>query len=152
MGTVSGTLTFRAFSFDTADFDPNGAGTLGVTFCSQAPQSIEYQNYTGTFGLVVLQTDSDCDGVPDDVDQCPNSVELGSTIKIGSCDTGVPNPLFASGCTLSDEIAQIAASSRTHDEFVAGVSLLSNELRKSGVLTKDQRLAILNCAARSSLP
>jgi hypothetical protein len=101
----------------------------------------------------VLQIiDCDGDGVPDDVDECPNSVDLGSTIKIGGCDTGVLNPVFASGCTLSDEIAHIAASSLTHDEFVSGVSVLSNNLRKSGVLTKAQRLAIQLCAARSSLP
>jgi hypothetical protein len=37
----------------------------------------------------------------------PNSVDLGSTIKIGGCDTGVPNPVFDSGCTLSDEIAPV---------------------------------------------
>jgi hypothetical protein len=47
--------------------------------------------------------------------------------------------LSSHGCTLNDEIAQIAASSQSHDEFVSGVSLLSNELRKSGVLTKAQR-------------
>jgi hypothetical protein len=46
----------------------------------------------------------------------------------------------------------ITASSLTHDEFVSGVSVLSNNLRKSGVLTKAERLAIQPCATPYILP
>ena len=46
--------------------------------------------------------DTDGDGVCDDVDAVPNSRDVGSTIHIGGCDTGVPNAIFPNGTTISD--------------------------------------------------
>lgn len=95
--------------------------------------------------------DADLDGVADGNDCSPNS-DLRATINIGTCDSGVPNTLFANGCTISDLISQIAASSRNHGAFVSGVARLTNELKKTGLITGDQKGAIQSCAAGASIP
>ncbi|MEZ5300322.1 MAG: hypothetical protein R3F11_06600 [Verrucomicrobiales bacterium] len=45
--------------------------------------------------------DLDADGVPDDVDLCPDSY-LGPTVVINGIDTGVPN-LWADGSTVNED-------------------------------------------------
>jgi hypothetical protein len=95
--------------------------------------------------------DEDLDGVLDGQDQCAGS-NLAATIVIGGCDSGVPNTLFDNGCTISDQIAQIAAGSTNHGAFVIGVSRLANQLKKSGVITGVQKDAILSCAGSANIP
>ena len=50
--------------------------------------------------------DADGDGVVDDEDCNPNS-NRSATIVIGGNDSGVPNQLFANGCTMADTIASL---------------------------------------------
>ena len=95
--------------------------------------------------------DADADGVADDEDCNPNS-DVRPTINIGSCDSGAPNTLFANGCTVSDLIAQIAASSTNHGQFVSGVTHLTNQLRIAGLITGSQKGAIQSCAAGATIP
>ncbi len=148
-------MTFRASSFDTTSYDPAAGGILGVTFCSQAPQHIRIEKYelvTVNLETISCVVDSDGDGVVNSVDECPNSLDVGSTIKIGGTDTGVPNVVFANGCTISDQIAHLAAGARNHGQFVSGVGALKNSLRKAGILTARQAAAIQSVAAQSHLP
>jgi PA domain-containing protein len=86
--------------------------------------------------------DADRDGVPDQDDECPDS-NTAPTVVIGNCDSGVPNTLLPSGCTISDLIAQCNASA---DPFAACVSNLTNGLKSLGFLTGSQKNAIMNCA------
>lgn len=95
--------------------------------------------------------DADLDGVADGVDCNPNS-NLSPTVVIDGCDSGVPNTLFANGCTISDLIAQIAANAGNHGAFVSGVAHLTNDLKKSGLITGAQKGAIQSCAAGASIP
>jgi hypothetical protein len=95
--------------------------------------------------------DADLDGIADGADCDPTS-DVGPTIVIDSCNSGVPNTLFASGCTISDLITQIAANSSNHGQFVSGVAHLTNELKKSGLITGSQKSAIQSCAAGASIP
>lgn len=95
--------------------------------------------------------DADNDGVVDDEDCNPNS-NLSPTVVIGGNNSGVPNTLFGNGCTISDVIAQIAASSTNHGEFVSGVAEYTNSLVRSGVITGKQKGAIQNAAARANIP
>jgi hypothetical protein len=55
--------------------------------------------------------DADLDGLADNFDCEPNS-NLAPTVVVGGCNSGVPNTLFTSGCTISDLIAHIAATSK----------------------------------------
>ena len=95
--------------------------------------------------------DADLDGVADGNDCSPNS-DLRTTVNVGSCDSGVPNTLFSNGCTISDLIQQIGASSRNHGAFVSGVARLTGQLTRSGLITDAQKDAILSCAAGASIP
>jgi hypothetical protein len=71
---------------------------------------------------------------------------------IGECDSGVPNFVLPSGCTILDEIAKAAAVAENHDQFVSNVANLTNGLRKTGVITGRESGTINSCAARSQFP
>jgi hypothetical protein len=92
--------------------------------------------------------DADGDGVVDDED-CNVSSNRSATIVIGGHDSGVPNTLFANGCTSLDLIAQIAADAETHGEFVSGVTHLTTEWQASGLITGRQKGAVESAAART---
>ena len=91
--------------------------------------------------------DADSDGVANDEDCNPNS-DTRPTIVIGAINTGVPNTLFANGCTMSDLIAQLAASARNHGQFVSSVAHLTNEWVQAGLITGQQKGAIQSAAAK----
>lgn len=92
--------------------------------------------------------DSDGDGLTDECDDCPNS-DLGTTIVIDDCDSGVPNQLFTEGCTMSDLIAACRASAINHGAFVSCVAHLASSWRDAGLITGAERGAIVSCAARA---
>jgi hypothetical protein len=95
--------------------------------------------------------DADNDGKPT-ADDCDDSSDLRPTVVVGTCDSLVPNTLFTSGCTISDLIQQIAATSPNHGIFVANVGKLANQLKKSGLITPEQKDALMSCVGSSSLP
>ena len=96
--------------------------------------------------------DADLDGVADDgSDQCLGS-DLGSTVVIGSCNSGVPNTLFASGCTITDLVMNCADGAKNHGQFVSCVAHTLNDLKKQGVITGAQKGAIQSCAAGAPIP
>lgn len=92
--------------------------------------------------------DADGDGYADDEDCNPNS-DTRPTIVIGGVNTGVPNTLFPGGCTSSDLIAEIAAASSNHGEFVSGVAHLTNQWVNDGLITGRQKGAIQRAAAQT---
>ena len=95
--------------------------------------------------------DSDGDGVADALDQCPTSI-LDETVVIDGCNSGVANIVMDTGCTITDMIAGCAASARNHGKFVSCVAHLSNDLRKLGVISRNEKGRLQECAARSDLP
>jgi lectin-like protein len=95
--------------------------------------------------------DSDGDGIPDNEDDCPNS-DLSTTVIIDGCNTGVPNTLFPSGCTISDLIAACAEGASSHGQFVSCVAHVTNDLKKAGTITGQQKGAIQSCAAQADIP
>ena len=97
---------------------------------------------------VSFSPDTDGDGLTDACDACPMSI-LTPTIVIGNCDTGVANYWFGDGCTMSDLIAQCAAGAGNHGNFVSCVAQLTSTWRDAGLITGQERGAIVSCAARS---
>jgi hypothetical protein len=95
--------------------------------------------------------DADLDGVDSGVDCEPNSIQT-ATIVIDGIDTGVPNQMFDNGCTMSDLIADAAAASNNHGQFVNKVSTLANGWKKTGLITPAQKDAIVTAAGESDLP
>lgn len=95
--------------------------------------------------------DQDVDLVPDDVD-CEPLSDLRPTVVIQGCDSGAPNHLFATGCTLADLIHHLAASADSRGTFVNQVANLTNQLKANGLLTGAQKGALQACAARATIP
>jgi len=125
----STTLTFQSFDF------PNTTFTL-IDNVSVEPLS---------------PPDTDGDGVPDPDDDCPVS-NVDSTVVIDGCDTAVPNTISPDGCTISDQIAACAAGASNHGQFVSCVSHVTNELKKAGTITGQEKGAIESCAAQANIP
>ena len=101
----------------------------------------------GVIGWVHQINDSDRDGVPDGVDRCRSS-DLSTSVTINSCNSGVNNTLFPSGCTIADLIASCAESAGTHGDFVTCASDLTNDLQRVGTISGRQKGAIQSCAAQ----
>ncbi len=94
---------------------------------------------------------SDGDGVPDGVDQCIGSSRA-ATVIIDGCDSGVPNTTFPTGCRISDQIDDCAVGAGNHGAFVSCVAHLTDDLKKSGVISGAQKGAIQSCAAGAGIP
>ena len=94
---------------------------------------------------------SDGDGVPDGVDQCIGS-SRDATVIIGGCNSGVPNTTFSTGCRISDQINDCAVGAGNHGGFVSCVSHLTNDLKKAGVISGNQKGAIQSCAGQANIP
>jgi hypothetical protein len=90
--------------------------------------------------------DADLDGVLDDQDQCAASI-LTSTVVIDQCDSGTPNILYNTGCTIADLVrnCQPSGFSSETKDFRECVKDLTKNLRKSGVFTNKQAHAIDDC-------
>ena len=98
-----------------------------------------------------IPADTDGDGIPDSLDQCPHQ-NLRPTVVIAGCDSGVPNALLPTGCTVSDLVMLCAAGASNHGAFVSCVSHLTNDLKTAGIITGGQSGKIVSCAARASIP
>jgi hypothetical protein len=94
---------------------------------------------------------SDGDGVPDGVDQCIGSSRAANVV-IAGCNSGVPNTTFPTGCRISDQINDCAVGAGNHGGFVSCVAHLTNDLKKSGVISGSQKGAIQSCAGQASIP
>ena len=95
--------------------------------------------------------DADLDGVADNIDCEPNS-DLSPTVVIGGCDSGVPNTFFSSGCTIADLVNKCAIGAGNHGNYVSCVAQVTNDLKKSGIITGAQKGAIQSCAAKAAIP
>lgn len=81
-----------------------------------------------------LPPDSDGDGVPDDRDQCPNTV-VGSIVN-------------TSGCSIP-QLAPCNGPWKNHGQYVAAVARACTQFRKAGVITHRQSLRIFLEAVKS---
>jgi hypothetical protein len=92
------------------------------------------------------EPDTDGDGVLDVCDACPGT-ELGETIVIRGCHTGVADQVLDDGCTMMEALADCAAADPNHGQFVRCVTHLVNDWRREGLLTGKARARIVRCAA-----
>ena len=95
--------------------------------------------------------DTDVDGLANALDSCPAS-SFEDFVSIGGEDTGVPNVLFTSGCTMSDLVANVAAASRNHGGFVSGMNVLLKALEDAGIISKNERARMHNVTAHANVP
>ena len=92
--------------------------------------------------------DADGDGVADDED-CSQNSDTSATIIIADIDTGVPNTLFPTGCTMSDLLSQLKASAATNGAYVSAVAHLTNQWVAEGSITGAQKGAIESAASKN---
>ena len=72
------------------------------------------------------------------------------TVVIGSVDSGVPNRALAGICTINDHILDTETWD-SHGQFMDHVSEIAQLLKKEGVITGNERGAILKAAAQSGV-
>jgi hypothetical protein len=80
----------------------------------------------------------------DDERQCAFT-ERPNTVFINGCDSGVPNYSVPGACFISDEI-NVCAVADKHGEFVSCVAQITTELLKAGVISGEEKGAIMSCA------
>jgi hypothetical protein len=95
--------------------------------------------------------DADNDIIPDDADCEPNS-DLQDTVVLGGIDSGAPNYIYPNGCTITDQILHLAATSKNHGQFVIQVDDYLKQLQPIDLYTDKEKRAIQIAAARSKLP
>lgn len=91
----------------------------------------------GTGPLLIvhyLPPDADGDGVPNEVDQCPDTAQ-GALVNAG-------------GCSL-EQLASCAGLWTNHGQYVAAVAAATDGFVRAGLLTASQRAEILRAAAQS---
>ena len=93
--------------------------------------------------------DADDDGLADDLDACDAS-DLRGTIYVGAANSGITNLMFTNGCTMSDEVANAAATAGTHGNFVSAVTHIGNSW-KGSLITNQQFAVLVRLAALSSI-
>jgi len=96
-------------------------------------------------------TDDDGDGVLDADDLCPNS-DVGETLVIDKCDTGIPNDVSDDGCTRADAVVACAEEARNQGQFVQCVAHLANGWKRSGTIANTDHGRIMRCTARADIP
>jgi hypothetical protein len=93
-------------------------------------------------------SDSDGEGIPDDVDTCPHS-DLAPTVVIGTCDSGMVNHLQADGYTITDRVDTCALESSHHGDFVSCIARMASDVTEVGVVRGAPRDRIQRCAAQA---
>ena len=78
---------------------------------------------------------------------------LGETdVVIAGCNSGVPNSVLPGGLTISDLVTDCADGASNHGQFVSCISQLTNDLKKNGTITGQQKSALQKCAAQADVP
>ena len=74
-----------------------------------------------------------------------------STIVIGDFDTGIIDKVYE-GQLISERIGQCAREAKKHGKFVSCVAHLTNELKREGLITEEEKDTIQGRAARARIP
>ena len=89
-----------------------------------------------------------------DVVEFPAAVRiLGETnVFAGDCDSGISNIELPGGLTIADLVADCAESATNRGQFVSCIAHLTNDLKKNGVITGQQKGTLQRCAAQADIP
>jgi len=93
------------------------------------------------------EDDSDGDGVFDVCDLCPDS-QLGGTLDLHGCDTGIAEIVLEDGCTMTETLGACDADRRNHGDFVHCVTDLAGAWKRDRIIKGREYGRIVSCAAR----
>ncbi len=99
---------------------------IGTDITHQGP-------FNATFSLSG-ETDQDADGVPDSLDQCP--------------DTAPGAIVNADGCSI-EQLAPCDGPWKNHGQYVSTIAHVTQQFRRQGLISEHQRSQIISAAARS---
>ncbi|HEV7651846.1 MAG TPA: plastocyanin/azurin family copper-binding protein [Actinophytocola sp.] len=138
VASVEYKLDGGAFVAYTEPVTVTEAGTHTVTYRATDHAGNVSAELSGSFTIVETTDDA-----------CPSS-DTRATVVIGTNDTGVPNVDTGNGCTINDLIAENAEYGN-HNRFVNHVNQVTDDLVTDGVITSQQRSAIVNAAIDSDI-
>jgi hypothetical protein len=73
-------------------------------------------------------------------------------VLIDGCDSGVSNTVLPGGLTISDLVADCAEEATNHGQFVSCIAHVTNDLKKNGIITSQEKNALQGCAAQADIP
>jgi Zn-dependent metalloprotease len=95
--------------------------------------------------------DTDGDGITDAQDNCPNTNTSQLSIVLGTgkfSQTGVPNTILSTGCSLQQLIDASRVGASNHGAYVSRVSNLTDQWVAQGIITSAQKDAIMRAVAQ----
>ena len=153
MFSANGDFNEAFFEDISLDISALSGQTVTLTVTNRALYYFQYLDLDEFSFIVKGVCDIDADGCEDNVDPHPSSI-VDSSIVIDGCDSGVGNIFVsADGCsTMSDLIADAAASATNHGQFVSAVAALANAWKAAGYISGSEKGAIMSCASGASIP
>lgn len=140
-------LTYIAFRDDQV---PRPAYCAGTCFAYSDPSSDVTLPSTGWYTLALFDYVS-CGGVSPLLYNLKVTGIAGCTIVIDGCDTYVTSQNL--GTESMQELIDICAeTARNHGAFVRCVAHLTNDWKAEGLITGEEKGAIMACAAASGIP
>lgn len=97
--------------------------------------------------------DSDGDGIPDNLDEVPNS-DTRPKVDVNGTEPGatsIDNTVDSEGRTIQDLVNALMASAKNHGQYVSGITQLANQLRANGTITQAQKTEMTTGAAKSNI-
>ena len=145
--SVGTAVSFEATATDncsqtSVDCSPASGSTfpIGTTTVTCTATDGSANTNTCSFTIEVIRSDSDGDGVFDDLDMCP--------------DTAPGAVVDADGCSIDQLVLCSGPASggawRNHGHYVLSVVRVARQFLKAGLITREQSHAIVSQAARSN--
>jgi len=142
---------------DACNWDPIAVpfdGTAKSVVFSGSADQIGFDDVT--FGSTTPGggDDSDGDGCEDEDDEIIDS-NMEATVTIDGCDSGVENRITPGSCgiMMSDVIDVLEAGTyRNHGQFVRAVAHVVNGWFAAGLITLEEKDAIMSCAGQANIP
>ena len=108
---------------------------------------VEELNFDAEGNLYALE---DCE-IKEDKDNADIIKLILPHVMVLDCDTDIVEWPFEDGSTITDIVEECAVDAENHGAFVKCVANLTNNLKKEGIITGEEKGAIVSCAAQADI-